>query len=308
MITSSAGFILATPTKCATTSLEGVAKRHMKNAGADGDLFRIMDWDHPRRQHRMCLPPRVRDAAGGIVVDGRSGEDDEHSEWMDHDRWLLTRNPFDRYVSIYKYLSSPQNYSQWGAKEIQGSNWGGSTDVFLAARDRGEEWPDRPKMNFREFLIWYCDQRDMLRSPEGVEQRGPLDQGRAYRSPWVWTDSLVESAALLEGQDGDGELVGFLSLEHLWDGPDVVGSLRRMLACYDLTDEDINLGELHANRSTGWSGADVTFSRSFWGGFGLSRGNVNRADFRVLSSASRNLLRRVGVVDEFKWWVTALSA
>lgn len=299
MITSSAGFVLATPTKCATTSLEGVAKRHMKNAGADGDLFRIMDWDHPRRQHRMCLPPRVRDAAGGIVVDGRSSEDNDHAEWESHDRWLLTRNPFDRYVSIYKYLSAYANYSQWGARQIQRSEWGGHGEIVYHG----------PKMNFREFLAWYCDQRDFLRSTEGEEKRGPLDQGRAYRSPWVWTDSLIDSAAYLEGQDGDGELVGFLSLEHLWSGADVVGSLRHMLACYDLSDEDINLGELHANRSTGWesSGADVTFSRAFWGGFGLSRDAVNRADFRVLSSANRNLLARVGVADEFKWWVTAMS-
>lgn len=303
MITSDAGFILATPTKCATTSLEGVAKRHMKNAGVDGDNFRIMDWDHPRRQHRMCLPPAVRDATGGIDAGDGASEDKDHSEWERHDRWLLVRNPFDRYVSIYKYLSSHQNYSQWGAREVQGKEWGGPEDVFTAARERGEEWTRHPKMSFPQFIDWLCGHRERLRRPESVKARGPLDMGRAYRSPWVWTDSLTESAEILGSWPGNSGIEGFVTLEHLWGGEGDRGSLARMLRLYGV--DTVDLSELHANRSTGWDG-DVVFSPQFWGGFGFSREGVNSARLSPGRSANRDLVLRLGVIDEFGWWLDSV--
>lgn len=238
MITSDNGmrrFVIATPTKCATTSMEAVARRHMRNAEKP-DQFRIMDWDHPRRQHRMCLPP-------GDV------------NWGAADRYLFVRDPFKRYISIYTYLSAPQNYSQWGARVIQGEEWGGHDKRKML---------DEPKMSFKKFLVWLADQRQKADSVPGV--RGDLRVGRAYRSPWVWTDSLTDSLSFLSSQPGMGsESVGLLRMEQLWDELEWLKDEYRI--------RDLSLSPVHANRSTGYgSGGADPWSKEFWGGIKCTKG------------------------------------
>lgn len=252
MITSEENFIIATPTKCGTTTMEAIARRHMRNAGADGDLFRIMDWDSPRRQHRMCLPPNVSDGSvWGIEHREQAGE--AVNEWGDVQRYLFVRNPYTRYMSIYTYLSAPANYSQWGAREIQGSAWGGHD-----AKKRLRHEP----MSFETFLYWLADKREAgMRNPA----RGDLQTGKAFRSPWVWTDSLTFSMETLRDQPGgqQGEEPIFLRLETIWD------DLRGLDHSWGL---GLDLSPIHANRSTayGAEGADPG-SHAFWGGIKCAR-------------------------------------
>lgn len=266
MITSSndcGDFIIATPTKCATTTIEAVAKRHMRQNPGEADQFRIMDWDSPRRQHRMALPPMVRDSAAGEMEVEYEGEDlsmgvaGDEDEWGAADRFLFVRNPFRRYMSIYTYLSAPANYSQWGAREIQGEEWGGHDASKVI---------DTPKMTFAQFLDWFIEKRHEWCGPASLGGRGDLRDGRAYRSPWVWLDSLTDSFDFLVSQPGPaaGE-AGLLRMEDLWE------DLALLKEEYELEYLDLS-PTIHANRSTGYGqdGPDPG-SREFWGGIRCSR-------------------------------------
>lgn len=266
MITSDQGFILATPTKCGTTTVEALANRHHREAGADADEFRLMDWDSPRRQHRMALPPNVRDRWGGegSHIDEHDNNEDPSglSEgWGDVDRWLLVRNPYTRYMSIYTYLSAPANYSQWGAREIQGNEWGGHDKAKIVRRS---------KMSFEQFLFWLADQRAKYSNDYWLSRRGELTEGFAYRSPWVWTDPLDWSLSFLQVQPGEreGDVEGLVRMENLFDNRGD-WSLLNMLDAYGV---EINMRPLHSNRTTGYgeAGADPSSSQ-FWGGIRCAR-------------------------------------
>ena len=172
-VTDKGAFIIGTPTKCATTTIEALARRHVRNNDGAVD-FRLMDWDAPRRQHRMALPPPC----------------DWVADWRAARRYLLVRNPYRRYMSVYEYLRAPQNYSQWGARAVQGREWPGLAE---------NAWGDDDPMTFGEFLLWIADTRRELER-RGAVKRGELTEGRAYRSPWVWTDSLADSLAHLTAQ------------------------------------------------------------------------------------------------------------
>lgn len=297
-------FVLATPTKCGTTTLEAVANRHARNEPGEKDAFRIMDWDSPRRQHRMCLPPAVTDRAGHpsddmvdeMVKNGHLGPDDVGSawpeadsagEWSDADRWLLVRNPFTRYMSVYTYLRAPANYSQWGARLVQGREWGGHDP---------EKVYDTDPMTFNQFLLFLSAQREINGSPQWGSRRGPLNDGRAYRSPWVWTDSLTMSLEFLtnqpclgcneEGDDpadcsftGVAHEVRYIHLETVWE------DLALMSAEYGLGEAGLLLGGLHSNRSTGYGDKGAApGSDEFWGGIKCVKRVFKGRKFRGLQS------------------------
>ena len=80
-------FIIATPTKCGTTSIEALARSRGKRLG--------LSTVRPR-QHRMVVP----------------------EEYVSFRRYMMVRNPYDRLASIYLYLSNPSNYSQWAHWEV----------------------------------------------------------------------------------------------------------------------------------------------------------------------------------------------
>ena len=318
MITSSEGFIVGTPTKTGASTVEDVARRFVRNNGVDGDMFRVCDWGFPRRKHGMCLPPTVREAAGGIVIDGHAAEYDEElavREWGGHDRWLLLRNPFARYVSIYKYLSLGRNYSQWGAKQLQAEEWAGPRAEFSKADRRGETWHLRPRMTFSEFMVWYSDERERMSTPKMMRRRGDLNEGRAYRSPWVWLDSLVDSARFMAdaptADDQGGVVEGYLTVERLFADEATPGSLRRLFACYGMDPNDVGK-RLHANKTRGWGSErygvyrDVTFEDEFWGAFGLSEDGVKLAEFQHQCAGMVCGVCRSGVVGEYCWWLDAL--
>lgn len=236
IVSESGAFLIATPTKCATTTLEAVTRRHMRHHGP-GE-FDLMEWDSPRRQHRMALPPDVEDANG------------RKWKYGDFDRFLFVRNPYRRYMSVYTYLSAPANYSQWGAREVQGVEWGGHDERKIVRR---------PKMSFETFLFWLADRR-----ADDDSKRGSYVLGKAYRSPWVWTDSLTMSLDFLIQQPGDPNInAGLLRMESIW------AELERLSDEYDL---DLNLSPIHANRSTayGESGA-LPGGKEFWGGIKCGR-------------------------------------
>lgn len=255
VITSTNGrgaLIIATPTKCATTTLEAVARRNMR--GAHPDLFRVMDWDRPRRQHRMALPPQR--------------EDDP--VWASAERFLFVRNPYRRYMSIYTYLSAPQNYSQWGARQIQGREWGGHDESKVI---------NDSKMSFRRFLKFLANQRISAenaadnRTNQHSKPRPDFLTGAAYKSPWVWTDSLTQSRDMLRDQPRVGNglrqkpRVKLLRMETLWK------DLEELSDIYGWGGR-VNLDPtIHANRSTAYGerGPDPS-SKKFWGGIEHARG------------------------------------
>lgn len=199
--------LIATPTKCGTTTLEAVARRSEREG--DGAVLRVLDEPDPndtrRRQHRMCPPP---------------GKED----WT---RLLLVRNPYDRLTSIYEYLRAPANYSQWGARRVQGREWPGERGAL-----------SHPPMSFRKFLFWLELEHATL-----AEDFRDWGASRSYRSPWVWTDTLKDSWRFWS-RDGDVE-VGLLRLENLWED----------LAAW-LGEGVVNMKPLHSNRSTGRKHAD----------------------------------------------------
>lgn len=204
MIFSSHGFLIATPTKCATTTLEVMAKRNMRRPQRKVNQFRIVDWEPgPRRQHRMALPTH----------EGWAGDPD--MDFAGLDRYMMVRNPYARLVSLYDYLRAERNYSQWGAREICGDQWAAPKRLRRKVREG-------PPLTFEEFLLWLAHQRDVHRSPRSVRVRGPVSLGRAYRSPWLWSDSLLDSWGFLYGQGGYARNSGILQMERL---PEVIDYL-----------------------------------------------------------------------------------
>lgn len=216
--------IIATPTKCATTTMEAVARRHMRRAeqieGVDSGWLRLMDWDSPRRQHRMALPPN------------RGAEN-----WAEADRWLLVRNPYKRYMSVYEYLRSPQNYSQWGARWVQGREWPGLADG---------PWRKLKPMTFKVFLGWLADQR------ENGPERPDWTEGGAYRSPWVWTDSLDDSKWFLQHAHGGKRRAKVHRLRNERLFPELSALLKDygVPVTADRHGLGVFLGEVHSNRTT----------------------------------------------------------
>lgn len=175
--------LIATPTKCGTTSLEHAVKKHIKQGGDPDiiDIFRVPF--EPRRQHRMSYPE----------VLGFNGLDR-------YRRLMVVRDPRKRWESVYKYLGDPAQYSQWGSKYVQGRNWPGIEKL-------GREGVDADPMTFVQFLRWMFWVRDEHKAPE---RRGSLADGFAYRAPWVWSDGLDFSAKQWKPE-------AVIRTEHLWD-------------------------------------------------------------------------------------------
>jgi hypothetical protein len=215
MIISEAGrFFIATPTKCGTTTLESIAARNMREG--EGETLRVLDdpdtGDTRRRQHRMVVPQG-------------------HNDW---NRYMLVRHPYSRMTSVYEYLLAPANYSQWGAREIQGNAWPGARRGMMV---------DRAPMDFLSFLRWLEGERVKSASSEMVGARGDTGTSRAYRSPWVWTDSLGESLGYLKAGRAVRS-VSLIRLEQLWE------DLEWLYRKHELDWDSINTGRLHSNRST----------------------------------------------------------
>jgi hypothetical protein len=253
-------FTIATPTKCGTTSLEALAHRLGRAAGGFEPEFRIMDWDRPRRQHRMALPPRYD------PMTGKFGED--YGEWGDARRFIITRNPYRRYMSVFEYLRAPANYSQWGAARVQGWDWPGESETKRVNRD---------PMNFGDFLLWLADERENPDWGTWGKRRDSLAVGRAYRSPWVWTDPLDFSREALDAQPGGGKTV-VLWMERLW-GED--GTMAALVRKYGLGIE-LPSRPPHSNRSK----ASSTPPQEYWGTWPHSKRVYNgRGEFRPFRSA-----------------------
>lgn len=215
-------FVIATPTKCGTTTLEEMARRHRGGrAGTPRDTFRIMDWEKPRRQHRM-VPP-----AG----------------WHRADRYMMVRNPYTRYVSMYEYLKAPANYSKFGAREVQRDAWRGW--------GFGRKGLHGHPLGFEDFLGWLVEAREVFSAPRWQKRRGYLSDARAYRSPWVWLDGLDESLRLFGGISR----VHLLRMEDLWR------EMARLKAWYRLEDLSVR-PSIHANRGLRRSGSYAWY----WGG------------------------------------------
>lgn len=185
MIVSHTGkWFIATPTKTGTHSLEAIASRPenrdvMELAGAPPG-------DNRRRMHRMAPDP----------------------SWSGYRGHLLVRNPWSRWVSVYEYLRAPKFYAQWGAREIQGNTWGGSKDPEVL-RALGSP------MSFEDFLYWLLHQRAENYTSTSLHRRGFPSDSHAYRSPWIWLDSLAISRRLLDANLNGVGPSRLLRLEHL---------------------------------------------------------------------------------------------
>jgi hypothetical protein len=111
-------------------------------------------------------------------------------------------------VSVYEYLRAPKFYAQWGAKEVQGSTWGGSHDPDLL-RSLG------PPKTFEEFLSFLLHQRSINYTKPMLARRGSPRDSHSYRSPWIWLDSQIASYAFLNMcLNGTGP-AGLLHLENI---------------------------------------------------------------------------------------------
>lgn len=207
MIVSHTGkWFIATPTKTGTHTLEAIATRG-GNRGVM-ELAGQAPGDSRRRMHRMAPDPT----------------------WVGYSGHLLVRNPWSRWVSVYEYLRAPKFYAQWGAKDVQGHTWGGSRDPDVL-RALG------PPMGFEDFLSWLLHQRAEHYRKPALHKRGLPSDSHAYRSPWIWLDSLAVSRSLLDANLNGLGPARLLHLEHLAEElPDVVGDV----AGLDLRPDQLN--------------------------------------------------------------------
>lgn len=133
-------YLLATPSKCGTTSVERMAK-------ANPSVFTVV---RPY-QHRMLVP-------------------EEFADQHRYMRWLLVRNSYARLVSIWSYLANPANYTQWGADEVQGLTfaefvawWLGNRHDLLDTSGWGElKWWRSPNL----WLITNAECQEALGVPD----------------------------------------------------------------------------------------------------------------------------------------------
>lgn len=229
-------FVIATPTKCGTTTLEEMCRRHgggrVSRGGVEVPSFRIMSWEQPRRQHRMALP---------------SGDG-----WGEADRYLMVRNPYLRYMSQYEYLRAPHNYSKFGAAAIQGREWRGW--------NMGRVGYKHAPLRFDQFLYFIADARKAYASGRWSKKRGQSTSPVFFRSPWVWLDSLSDSQYYLAMQPGGASAVTLIMLEHFWEA---MGELK---ARYGLKTLSVR-PTIRANRTLTYhpSGA-----RGYWSGIHCS--------------------------------------
>lgn len=243
MIVSDAGFIIATPTKCGTTTLEEMCRRHRGGRkGTPKENFRIMDWAKPRRQHSMAMDVSLRN----------------------YQRFMMVRNPYDRWCSIYEYLRAPHNYTKWGAKQIQGAEWRGTWHYHDPERTR------RP-MTFGEFLEFIIRERKEYSGQRWSNRRGDFDDPFHYRSPWVWLDPLDQQLRKLRRQPGEEvQEVVTLRLESFWENM----SWLKFRFPSELADLSVK-PSIHANRCLTYAGAFPAHAR-FWGGLDLCRAHLVR--------------------------------
>jgi hypothetical protein len=176
--------------------------------------------------------------------------------WRRADRYLMVRNPYTRYMSMYEYLRAPHNYTKFGAREIQGKTWGG------LQRGRPSPYADREPMNFEEFLLWLVAARKEYGNGRWEKRRGPHTTPFAFRSPWVWLDSLVDSWHHLAAQPSEGEIrTGVVYLEHIWEH---MAGLRSL---YGLGTLSVR-GTIRANRTLTYRDGG---GAAYWGGVGCAR-------------------------------------
>ena len=225
MIVSHPGrWFIATPTKTGTHTLEAIASRP---ANADYlELAGPPPGDHRRRMHRMAPDPT----------------------WSGYRGCLLVRNPWSRWVSVYEYLRAPKFYAQWGAREVQGRTWGGTKNPAVLARLGNP-------MTFEDFLTWMLRQRAEHYTPKALARRGSAATSMAYRSPWIWTDSLTVSRRLVAANLGEPPTL--IHLEQMAD------DLQALVG--DVPDLDLHADQL--NRTT-----DPTHTRwtAYWSDVALA--------------------------------------
>jgi hypothetical protein len=230
IVSETAGFIIATPTKCGSTSLKSMARRHEKHF--DDEAFTVLHTGDKHRfyQHRM-IP----------------GEDR-----IDYDRYIIVRHPARRYLSIYDYMRSYTNYSAWSANIAQGDEW----PEFCGGKPNGNKQRRQgPPLTFSEYMWYLVEQRDVVNDPSNPEnhwKRGNTeDDPSAFRAPWVWTDSLYDSMVYLAGDDCDIEDIGIIKLESM------DGDLDDIKIAYGDAMSHVNLKPVWSNRSKSMSHSDV---------------------------------------------------
>jgi hypothetical protein len=151
-------FVMATPTKCGTHTVESVVKRMNKYGDDSIEIVRPA-------MHRMDPPSACRD----------------------YYKMLLVRNPYDRLASVYYYFLDPVNYSQWGAKFVQGFD-----------------------MSFDVFVRWFTEAKH--EAEHGVDFN-------THRSPHLWTLSLKQNWDILNADE-------YVKIEDInWDWPDIMADI-----------------------------------------------------------------------------------
>lgn len=118
------GFIIATPTKCASHSWEALAKAVPE-----------LRWVMPQR-HRMAPPEGCED----------------------FDRYFCVRDPYERLVSAWSFICHSTNRSQWRAKEVRGMNLRDWLVWFL----KQQAWANERPVQIRAPWHWTMTLRQNL--------------------------------------------------------------------------------------------------------------------------------------------------
>lgn len=145
-------FVVATPTKCGAHSFNGLASE-WERGGGDPGVLRSM-WSGAKDKHRLAPPEGCEDYL----------------------RFLVVRNPAERMVSMWDWLS--RRKGEWMHRDV------------------------RKLDGFPEFVEWLWEQRQAASGASGGSGAAARGPGAGGVRLFLWTDTLQEQMNLLRGTWG----------------------------------------------------------------------------------------------------------
>lgn len=201
LVSDKYGFLIATPTKCGTTSLQGLVKQWQKLGGKPNVLRLIHGEDETK--HRMV--PLV--------------------EHWGYDRHIVVRDPRDRLCSMYEWLRRKPVDEPLGrqilAAEERGSlrdGWGELVRAITAIRDADNYFePYVRRKGSRRPYMWTDNQGELRDLLQGIDADGSYRDWYTEEEPTMLLTGNLELDwhGLLDGVGPDEDELWDLQVKQL---------------------------------------------------------------------------------------------